>query len=112
MGFDKTDMRGGFSLVPFQPWMGERPVATAMMSRVFSGRLAELIFETTDAEVDPDMIAFAHQIRNLNKNAMAYFASRSSNREKVENVNIAPIVNVVASQNDSYASPASASGGN
>jgi len=70
--------RGGFSLSAFASWMGPKPVAVAMMSRKFSERLATMIFECTDAQTDPDMIAFAHQITNLNNTAYQYYAAKAA----------------------------------
>lgn len=64
--------RSGFSVAGFQTWMPRNPQATVVMSGLFAERLAELIFDCTDNGVDPDLIAFAHQLQNLKKNAAEF----------------------------------------
>ena len=62
------------------------PVTTAKMSRRFALRLADMIFECTDAQNDPDLMAFAHQLKNLNEAAYSY-ATRFGILPRTNNAN-------------------------
>lgn len=57
--------KGAFITPEFQPWMGKQATITAIMDERFGLALADFIFDQTNNQDDPDLIAFAHRVQNF-----------------------------------------------